>query len=120
MVKKIRRCFMSEQVKNLESKMGQMGKEMPGIMGSFMKLDQECVKDGVLSHKTKELMALAIGIAIRCKPCIQFHAAESIKAGATRAEILEAASVAVFMGGGPAVAYTATELLPLLDELEAK
>ncbi|MDD4362787.1 MAG: carboxymuconolactone decarboxylase family protein [Atribacterota bacterium] len=111
---------MSEELKKLESQMGQMGKEMPNIMSSFMKLDQECVKDGVLSHKAKELMALAIGIAIRCKPCIQFHGAECAKAGASRAEILEAASVAVFMGGGPAVAYTATELLPLLDDLGVK
>jgi AhpD family alkylhydroperoxidase len=111
---------MSEQIKKLESQMGQMGKEMPSVMDSFMKLDQECVKDGVLNHKTKELIALAIGIAIRCKPCIQFHCAECVKAGASRTEILEAAGVSVFMGGGPAVAYTATELLPLLDELKVE
>jgi len=111
---------MSEELKKLESQMGQMGKEMPNIMSSFMKLDQECVKDGVLSHKTKELIALAIGITLRCKYCIQFHTAEAIKAGASRAEILEAASVSVFMGGGPAVAYASAELLPLLDELKVK
>jgi len=111
---------MNGELKKLEKQMGQMGKEMPSVMSAFMKLDQECVKDDILNHKTKELMALAIGIAIRCKPCIQFHAAEAVKANASRAEILEAASVAVFMGGGPAVAYTATELLPLLDELEVK
>lgn len=111
---------MSEQVKKLEAQMGKLGKELPSVMGSFAKLDQECVKDGVLDHKTKELMALAIGIAIRCAPCIQFHTAEAVKAGASRKEILEAASVSIFMSGGPAVAYSATELLPLLDELGVK
>jgi AhpD family alkylhydroperoxidase len=111
---------MSNQIERLEAQMGQLGKELPSVMGSFMKLDQECVKDGVISHKTKELIALAIGITLRCKYCIQFHTAEAIKAGASRAEILEAASVSVFMGGGPAVAYTAAELLPLLDELKVK
>ena len=85
-----------------------------------MNLDQECVKDGLLSHKVKELMALSIGIAIRCKPCILFHTAEAVKAGANRKEIIEAASVAIFMGGGPSVAYTASELLPLLDELKVE
>jgi AhpD family alkylhydroperoxidase len=108
---------MSEQVKKLEAQMGKMGKEMPAVMKAFMSLDQECVKDGALSHKTKELMALAIGLAIRCKHCIIFHTAEAVKAGASRSEILEAASVSVFMGGGPAVAYSAAELIPLLDEL---
>jgi AhpD family alkylhydroperoxidase len=108
---------MSEQVKKLEAQMGEMGKAMPTVMNSFMNLDQECAKDGVLSHKVKELMALSIGLAVRCKYCIIFHTAEAVKAGATRSEILEAASVSVFMGGGPAVAYSAAELIPLLDEL---
>jgi AhpD family alkylhydroperoxidase len=111
---------MSEQVKKLEAQMGKMGKEMPAVMKAFMNLDKECVKDGALSHKTKELMALAIGLAIRCKHCIIFHTAEAVKAGANRSEILEAASVSVFMGGGPAVAYSAAELIPLLDELGVK
>ena len=109
---------MTEEIKKISKQLGQLGKEIPTVMNYFMKLDQECVKDGVLSRKIKELMALSIGISIRCKPCIQFHTAEAVKAGANRGEILEAASVAVFMGGGPAVAYIATELLPVLDELK--
>ncbi|HAJ32261.1 MAG TPA: 4-carboxymuconolactone decarboxylase [Candidatus Atribacteria bacterium] len=111
---------MSEELKKLGTQMGKLGKELPSVMGAFMKLDQECVKDGVLSNKTKELIALGIGIAIRCKYCIQFHAAEAVKAGANRAEILEAAGVSVFMGGGPAVTYAATILLEVLDELDVK
>ncbi|MDY0382716.1 MAG: carboxymuconolactone decarboxylase family protein [Atribacterota bacterium] len=111
---------MSDEIKKMEKQLGQLGKEVPSVMNCFMKLDQECVKDGVLSHKVKELMAMAIGIAIRCKPCIQFHTAEAVKAGANKEEILEAASVSVFMGGGPAVAYIATELLPVLDELKVE
>lgn len=111
---------MSSEIETLIAQMGKLGEQLPSVMSSFMKLDQECVKDGVLSHKTKELIALAIGITLRCKLCIQFHTAEAIKAGASRAEILEAASVSVFMGGGPAVAYAAAELLPLLDELKVK
>ncbi|MBN2394952.1 MAG: carboxymuconolactone decarboxylase family protein [Candidatus Atribacteria bacterium] len=111
---------MSEKIEKLEKQMMGFGKETPSLMGSFMKLDHECVKDGLLSHKIKELMALSIGIAIRCEYCIRFHTAEAVKAGANRAEILEAAGVSVFMGGGPAVAYIAAELLPLLDEMGVK
>ncbi|MFZ2331315.1 MAG: carboxymuconolactone decarboxylase family protein [Atribacterota bacterium] len=111
---------MTEEIKKMSKQLGQLSKEVPSVMNYFTKLDQECVKDGVLSRKIKELMALAIGVAIRCKPCIQFHTAEAVKAGANREEILEAASVSVFMGGGPSVAYIATELLPVLDELKVK
>jgi AhpD family alkylhydroperoxidase len=111
---------MSDGLKKLQLQMGKLGKELPEVMEKFMKLDHECVKDGVLSHKTKELMALSIGVAIRCKYCIQFHAAEAFKAGATKEEMLEAASVAVFMGGGPGLVYAATELLEIFDELGVK
>ena len=111
---------MTEEIKKMTKQLEQLGKEVPSVMNHFMKLDQECVKDGALSRKIKELMALSIGVVIRCKPCIQFHTAEAVKEGANKEEILEAANVAVFMGGGPAVAYIATELLPLLDELKLK
>ena len=112
--------MMSGELKKLGVQMGKLGKELPSVMTAFSKLDQECVKEGALSNKTKELIALGIGIAIRCKYCIQFHAAEAVKSGATRAEILETASVSIFMGGGPAVTYAATILLEVLDELGVK
>lgn len=109
---------MTDEIKKIGQQLGQLGKEMPTVMSSFMKFDQECVKEGVISTKMKELMALSIALVIRCKPCILFHCAEAVKAGANRQEILEAAAVAKLMGGGPALVYVATELIPLLDELK--
>jgi len=82
--------------------------------------EKECVKDGVLSNKIKELIAVGIAVTIKCKYCIRFHVAEAIKAGANRAEILEAAGVSIFMGGGPAVTFAASVLLDELDKLGVK
>ena len=53
----------------------------------------------------KELIALAISIAIRCEDCIAYHVHDALHAGATHQEVLETIGVAVMMGGGPASMY---------------
>ncbi len=65
-----------------------------------------------MSMKHKELIALGIAVALRCEPCIRIHIEKSLAAGCSKKEILEAASVAVMMQGGPA--YTT---LPLVLEV---
>nr|WP_290674878.1 MULTISPECIES: carboxymuconolactone decarboxylase family protein [unclassified Halomonas] len=67
-------------------------------------------KDNALSHKHKELMALAIGISIRCDGCIAFHAKAVAELGATREEVMEMLGVCMYMGGGPAFTYAAQAL----------
>ena len=73
--------------------------------------------DGVIDGKTKELIALAIAVAIHCDDCIGFHTNSALKAGATKEEIIEVLGVAVFMGGGPALMY-ATHVMEAIDELQ--
>jgi AhpD family alkylhydroperoxidase len=95
---------------HLAGRLAQLGKEQPGPMSGFGRLHKKAVEDGALSGKTKELMALAISIAVRCEGCIAYHVHDAIAAGATRAELLETISVAVLMGGGPASMYAAYAL----------
>ena len=92
---------------HLEERLAQFGKEMPGPMTGFARLHKKSVEDGVLSGKMKELMAVAISVAVRCEGCIAYHVHDAIRAGATRPELLETLSVALFMGGGPASVYIA-------------
>jgi AhpD family alkylhydroperoxidase len=65
------------------------------------------MKEGSLSVKQKELIALGIAVAVHCSPCIDSHVEKCLKAGATDTEIMEAAGVGVLMGGGPAYMYSA-------------
>lgn len=92
---------------HLDERLTEFGKEMPGPMTGFARLRKKAVEDGALSGKTKELMALAIGVAIGCEGCIAYHVHDAVKAGATRPELLETLGVALFMGGGPASIYAA-------------
>jgi AhpD family alkylhydroperoxidase len=83
---------------------------MPEVMKGFGALAKSAMHDGVLDHKTKELIALCLGVAGHCDACIGFHVQALIKLGATRAEIEEALAVAVYMGGGPSLMYAADAL----------
>jgi AhpD family alkylhydroperoxidase len=63
------------------------------------------MKPGALTVLEKELMAMAIGLALRCENCIYAHVQSALNAGATREQVLEAAGVAVLMQGGPSYTY---------------
>ena len=103
----------------LNTLMGKMGKEIPETMGAFMNLHAAALKDQALSAKVKELIALAIGISVRCNGCISIHVNDALKAGGTREEIMETIGVAVMMGGGPSVVY-GTEAMEALNQYQGK
>jgi AhpD family alkylhydroperoxidase len=80
------------------------------LMKGFGELARAATKDGVLSKKTKELIALALGVAARCDACIGFHVQALVGLQASRAEIEETLAMAVYMGGGPSLMYSANAL----------
>lgn len=91
--------------------------EMPGLFDAFRKVSEQVFQDGALSRKHKELIALGIAVKDRCQLCITLHVKQALEAGATPAEILEAASVAVQMGGAPAFGAVAA-VLQALEEMQ--
>lgn len=94
----------------------EMGSEAPAAVNAFFGLLNACYAPGALGIKTKELISVAIGCYSRCDYCIVYHTNEALKAGATRAEIIEAAMVSVAFGGGPSIAYSVTTLKEALEE----
>lgn len=82
----------------------------PDVLKGFSQMAQAALKPAALDTKTKELVALAISVAIRCDSCITFHAKAAVKAGASDAEIAETMGVAIYMGAGPSVMYAAQAL----------
>ena len=94
-------------------------KQLPDVVNAFGVLRDEVTKDNVLSAKTKRLMMIAVSVAQRCELCIRAHVTAAVEMGASRAEILEATGIAILMAGGPAMAYTSTVVLEVLDETGA-
>jgi AhpD family alkylhydroperoxidase len=106
----------ARQRTDLERGLAQLGQEIPGPMSGFARLHRKATDGGALDSSFKEMMALAISIVVGCEGCIAYHAHDAIKAGASRDELLEAISVAILMGGGPASIY-ATHALEAVDQL---
>lgn len=88
----------------------QLRSGIPEVMKGFGAIDAALYKDGALEVKTKELIALALGVASRCDGCLAFHAKAAVKYGASREEVMEVLGMAIYMGGGPSVMYAAMAL----------
>ncbi len=80
------------------------------VMQGFGALSKAAMAPGVLDEKTKELIAMAIGVAARCDACLGFHAKALVRLGATPEEFREMLGVAVYMGGGPSLMYAANAM----------
>lgn len=96
--------------------MAKMKAEAPDVVRAFGGMFQAIMKEGALSVREKELIALGIGLAVRCTGCINMHVEKCLKAGASRAQIMEAAGVAVLMQGGPTYMYV-PEVIKALEHL---
>ncbi len=93
-------------------------KSIPEVTKGFGALSKAVKEGGVLDFKTKEFIALAIAVAIRCEACIALHVEALVKAGCTREEVADVLGMSVQMGGGPATMY-AGKALECFDELTA-
>jgi len=94
-------------IKDINANLAPLRKAQPEAMQGFGQLATAAMKEGAVSAKNKELIALAIGITQHCSGCIGFHVKALHKLGCTRAELEEMLTVCVYMGGGPALMYTA-------------
>ena len=107
---------LAEFQKNL-SKLQQA---IPEVTADFTKrLMPDSLKDGVLTTKVKELIALGIAVCATCDYCIAIHVKKCFDAGATKDEIAEVLGVAILMGGGPALTYS-TFAAQAIDEFAPK
>jgi 4-carboxymuconolactone decarboxylase len=89
----------------------------PDVVRGFGTMFHKLMGEGALSVREKELIALGIGMALRCEPCIYSHLEKAIEAGATREQIIEMAGVVVTMQGGPGYVYV-PKLLAALEAME--
>lgn len=96
-----------EITKDISKSLAKLRIEAPDLMKGFGDMASAATRDGALDKKTKELIALALGVASRCDGCIGFHTQALGKLGASRQEVIEALGMAVYMGGGPSLMYAA-------------
>jgi AhpD family alkylhydroperoxidase len=106
-----------EMVHELSAGVKELRAGAPDVMKEFSAMAQAASGPEALDSKTKELIALAISVAVRCDPCIAFHAQSAVKQGATRDEIMETMGMAIYMGAGPSVMY-ASQAIEAYDQFK--
>lgn len=99
-----------ELTQTLSVAMAEVRKGAPDMAKGFTALARASTAAGALDTKTKELIAVAISVAVRCDGCIGFHVKSAVDAGATREEMVETVAMSVYMGGGPSFVYGAQAL----------
>jgi AhpD family alkylhydroperoxidase len=96
-----------EIIKGISANSRKIRKAIPDAMAGFSQLALNASKDGALSAKTKEMIAVAIAIATRCDGCIGYHVEALVKLGCTFEEFNEVLGMTVYLGGGPSLMYAA-------------
>jgi AhpD family alkylhydroperoxidase len=108
---------MSQRI-DMQEMLAALEEQMPDVTRALGQLRSEVIKEGALDTKTKELILVAIAVALRCEYCLWNHVPMAAKLGASREEILEATGAAILMSGGPGAAYGSAVVLKILDELK--
>jgi len=99
------------------SGVGGVAKLSPDTVKGYGQLSQANAKTGSLDGKTRELIALAVAVTLRCDGCIAVHTSEAKKLGASREDIAEALGVAIALNAGAALVY-ATRIFDAYADLE--
>ncbi len=105
-----------EYMQELMTTTGEIGRTSPDIVRGYRTLSDAGSKTNKLDAKTRELIALAVAVSLRCDGCITIHTTAAIKNGATKEEIVEALGVAISVNAGAALVYSSR----VLDAFHAK
>ena len=96
--------------RTVSKNLGELRAGIPETMKGFNEMARAATQNGALDRKTKELIALALGVAAHCDACIGFHAQALVKLGTSKAEVEEALGMAIYMGGGPSLMYSSNAM----------
>jgi AhpD family alkylhydroperoxidase len=69
------------------------------VVNRFFALDTRTYEAGALDVKTKELLGLVASLVLRCDDCVTYHLTRCAEEKVTRAEIFDAMSVGLIVGG---------------------
>ena len=92
------------------ARVGEIGKLSPDTVKGYMTLGGAGTNTGHIDAKTRELIALAVAISLRCDGCISVHTAAARKLGASKEEIAEALGVGISVNAGAALVYSTRTL----------
>jgi AhpD family alkylhydroperoxidase len=98
---------------------GGLAKLSPETVKGYGAMGAAGQKTGHLDAKTRELIAVAVSVTLRCDGCITVHTDNALKLGATQEEVAEALGVAISVNAGAALVYSTRALDAFAASAEA-
>lgn len=71
------------------------------VYRAFVDMEEKTYKNGIVSKKQKELIAVGISVVLNCESCMEWHIKQAIQEGGSEEEVIEAIEVGIEMSGGP-------------------
>ncbi|RLQ96877.1 carboxymuconolactone decarboxylase family protein [Falsibacillus albus] len=102
---------------NYKAGLGVFTEKMPDLAQTYNAFTQECFKEGTLTKKDKQLIALGISLYSQDEYCIIYHTKGCLDEGCSEQEILEAIGVTAAFGGGAAMSQAVTLVQEAMTEL---
>ena len=96
----------NEYLTEVKTGVSQIAKLNPGVVRGYSGIGSAKPANPQLDDKTRELIALAVAVTVRCDGCIAVHTASAKKLGSTQEEIMEALGIAVAVNAGAALVYS--------------
>ncbi|WP_017726359.1 carboxymuconolactone decarboxylase family protein [Halalkalibacterium ligniniphilum] len=103
-------------IQDYKEGLGNFTKKMPTLAKKYNEFTEECFKEGQLSQKEKQLIALAVSVYAQDEYCMIYHTKGCLDQQCTEGEILEAIGVAAAFGGGAVMSQVVTLVQEALDE----
>ncbi|WJE54412.1 carboxymuconolactone decarboxylase family protein [Bacillus cereus] len=97
--------------------LGLFTEKMPKLAEQFNSFTEECFKEGAISKKDKQLIALGISLYSQDEYCIIYHIKGCLDQGASEQEILETVGVTAAFGGGATMSQAVTLVQECIQEL---
>jgi len=91
-------------MKNL-TRLKKLDENAPEATKAFWAFDKAAFAKGALTVQEKQLIAVAVALTTQCPYCIEIHNKAAREAGASEAQLAEAALVAAAMRGGAAITH---------------
>lgn len=91
---------------------------MPEVVQTYNEFTEHCFREGEISQKNKQLIALGISVYSQDEYCMIYHTKGCIDQGCTDKEIFEAIGVSTAIGGGAAMSQGVTLVQECMDQFK--
>jgi AhpD family alkylhydroperoxidase len=87
------------------NRLKKLDENAPDTMKAFWAFDKEAFAPGAIDVQHKQLIAVAVALTTQCPYCIELHTKAARDAGASDAQLSEAALVAAAIRAGGAITH---------------